>query len=181
MDEFEEVQILDLDGQADLIQLIQPIRAFETRMQRLDGLTGRPVWDAPLVCSEVNLPDGVEFHEWAPVLRRSAWGQVSEDIFVSPPPDLNQDGTRDLVFVSRTTASLLAVSGADGEILWWFRSQDRPDWIGAAMVAEVDGDGILDLIAPFADAGLLWVEAVSGNSGQSLWRKRVERIDSIKM
>ena len=83
---------------------------------------------------------------------------------VQPAPDLDRDGTGDLVWAIRGTPSFLALSGKDGALLWTYsadpgeagtpRSADddrRPGRIvGAPATVDVDGDGTMDLIAEFA-------------------------------
>ncbi len=91
---------------------------------------------------------------------------------VKPAPDLNGDGTGDLVWAIEGTPSFVAVSGADGSLLWTFSAKpDGPGGPAAAPVpaprpgdpvpqlgrlfadpvlSDVDGDGIVDVIAAFA-------------------------------
>jgi outer membrane protein assembly factor BamB/predicted Ser/Thr protein kinase len=112
--------------------------------------------------------------------------------------DLNGDGAKDLVCAARHQAWLLAISGSDGKLLWFApRGQDLqaapqnrwPMTVTSAVLGECivdhdcDGDGVPDVIATLADAGpsavylagdqlaaRLWVEALSGKSGQTLWK-----------
>ena len=79
----------------------------------------------------------------------------------------------------RSSASLWAISGkgtADkkGRELWWFTAGPGQT-IGAPAVADVDGDGTPDLVAMFASPqGAVWIEAVNGKTGISLWRSPLE-------
>ena len=64
--------------------------------------------------------------------------------------------------------------------LWWF-SAGEGETVGVPAVADVDGDGTADFIATFADKHPaltairnVWIEAVSGKTGKSLWRFRLE-------
>ena len=82
---------------------------------------------------------------------------------VQPAPDLDGDGTRDLVWAIHGTPSLLALSGKDGSLLWAYsadpgdsatplsvQAAPHPGRIaGAAVAVDVDGDGITDLVAEF--------------------------------
>ena len=67
-------------------------------------------------------------------------------------------------------AALVAASGKDGKPLWWFRSQDgagnagrllgQPIWNGDAIVAVMRSTSGQDT----------WIEAVSPQTGESIWR-----------
>ncbi len=104
---------------------------------------------------------------------------------VQPAPDLDGDGVGDLVWACRSSAALWAISGKaiagnQGKELWWF-SAGEGETVGVPAVADVDGDGTADFIATFADKHPaltairnVWIEAVSGKTGKSLWRFRLE-------
>ncbi len=97
---------------------------------------------------------------------------------VQPAPDLDGDGVGDLVWACRKSAALWAISGAatagdQGKELWWF-SAGPGETLGVPAVADVDGDGTPDLIATFAAKGNVWIEAVSGKTGKSLWKTPIE-------
>ena len=121
---------------------------------------------------------------------------------VRPAPDLDGDGVGDLVWACRKSAALWAISGAakadkKGKELWWF-SAGAGETLGVPAVADVDGDGTADFIATFAAKGNVWdealsdktlvhyvqagatrlggvwIEAVSGKTGKSLWRFPLE-------
>jgi tRNA A-37 threonylcarbamoyl transferase component Bud32 len=98
---------------------------------------------------------------------------------VQPAPDLDGDGVGDLVWACRRSAALWAISGAakadkKGKELWWF-SAGPGETLGLPAVADVDGDGTPDFIATFAAKGNVWIEAVSGKTGKSLWKAALER------
>jgi outer membrane protein assembly factor BamB len=112
---------------------------------------------------------------------------------VEPAPDLNGDGTGDLVWFARDSAQMRAISGKDGSKLWDYLSLEdglgrdvraggetrfRPlDTIhaGEPAVADVDldHDGIPDLIGTFIftvlGSGRRIVAGISGRSGRRLW------------
>ena len=159
---------------------------------RRDGSTGKPIWDAALPQVGDQKPPGT---------------------LLEPAPDLDGDGTGDLVWAMHQTPSLLAISGADGSILWSYTANadgpGGPDLlapaspkqpprlgrvVGEPRAADVDGDGLPDLIAEFAVfddpenlmsrpgepgatnvkaetifPGRRVVVAVSGGSGAELW------------
>ena len=84
---------------------------------RRDGSTGKPVWDAAR-------PE----RPWAPARdpvaalgRLCRFGDLKRPgMLVQPAPDLDGDGTGDLVWAIHGTPSLLAISGKDGSLLWTF-------------------------------------------------------------
>ncbi len=105
-------------------------------------------------------------------------------------PDLDGDGVPDLVWASHRQAAVLALSGKTGQVLWCFQAplpKLPPDSrftdeaastgiaLGVAVLPDVNGDGIPDLVVTFASQKQAdrsmprWVEAISGRTGTSLW------------
>jgi outer membrane protein assembly factor BamB len=199
----ESFQVVDLDGKPSVIHVTG------AGLRRLDGASGKPVWPGGTVSLEAKdqpTVAGVKGYPGATLLSWSFLGNTSESPgLVRPALDLDGDGTGDLVWASRTSTSLLAVSGKSGKVLWWFSSrpalpkgveesqiQNRQPLfgqtvLGQPVVADVDGDGKPDFIAAFTSSQeqffvknsfvqsgpQVWVEAVSGRTGQSLWRYNV--------
>jgi tRNA A-37 threonylcarbamoyl transferase component Bud32 len=140
-------------GKTDLIEW-----NGETLIRR-DGPTGKPVWDA----ARPERPRGRDRDPVAAIRRLSRFGDEKRPgRLVQPAPDVDGDGTRDLVWALRGTPSLVAVSGKDGSLLWTYSADPgaavprpagedlRPGQImGTAAVTDVDGDGAADLIAEF--------------------------------
>ena len=84
---------------------------------RRDGSTGKPVWDAARPAH----PWGRERDPVAAILRLSRFGDAKRPgHLVQPAPDLNRDGTGDLVWAIKGTPSILAISGKDGSLLWTY-------------------------------------------------------------
>ena len=167
-------------GKADFIEW-----NGETLIRR-DGSTGKPIWDA----ARPARPWSPERDPVAALRRLSHFGDVKRPgELVQPAPDLDGDGTADLVWAIRGTPSFLALSGKDGALLWTYsadpgepatpRSADddrRPGRIvGAPATVDVDGDGTMDLIAEFAvfDDPAALVTKPSQNMG---WGAPTQRI-----
>jgi outer membrane protein assembly factor BamB len=188
---------VDLMGRTDFISVQTVARDGNATVavRRLDGSTGKPAWPADLEFNETTLPQSGDLRLWRSVLDRGLVPNAPQSLLATL--DLNGDGTRDLVWASRTSASLVAVSGKDGKPLWWFlghaapqsdsrtgESSDQGRVLGLPATAEIDGDSTPDLIACFLSSGeryrtengvahtgaRAWVEAVSGRTGKSLWR-----------
>ena len=125
-----------------------------------DGSTGKPTWD-------ITHPQ----RPWAagrdPADRLRAVSKISDRVLpaaiVLPAPDLNGDGTGDLVWPIPGPPSFLGLSGKDGSLLWSDGTQGGPVLprsdeknprlariMGTPAMADVDGDGAPDLIAEFA-------------------------------
>jgi outer membrane protein assembly factor BamB len=180
-------------GRADLIE-----RTVKALIRR-DGTTGNVIWDT----SHPGKPsqDG---RDPAKLLgEHFVSGKYRRGGFVELAPDLDGDGTGDVVFFSRTSAAIVALSGKDGSMLWIFLANDggsggprRDDFdklkrmlrselrstADEPAVADVDGDGTLDLIATFcfSDAydkqpGAWIVMAISGRSGRRVWSHSIEK------
>ncbi len=135
---------------------------------RRDGASGKPIWDA----SRPVKPWEPEHDPVAWMRRLSYLGdETRPGTLVQPAPDLDGDGTADIIWTFRVTPSLLALSGKDGSMLWTYTAQsdgpggpDRhgPAWpqsvehvprqgrvLGSPSLRDVDGDGVADLIAAF--------------------------------
>src|SRR6516164_997384 len=90
-------------------------------VRRLDGSRGKVRWETKLnrqpgsVLAHLNEGDWQRLRD-ALVSPRGQWMQQTPEL-IQPAPDLDGDGTGDLVFVVQPDF-LLAVSGADGKPLW---------------------------------------------------------------
>ncbi len=133
---------------------------------RRDGQSGRPMWDAsrPAKSSDPNR-DPVA---WMRRLTERGDPQRPSTL-IRPAPDLDRDGTGDVVWAIAGNPSFLALSGKDGAMLWSFtadvdgpggsdrersaepRSATSPHGqfrlLGRPAMADLNGDGTEDLIA----------------------------------
>lgn len=169
------VEIVRLGRRTGVLVLLGSERAASGalvpfRLRLLDGATAEPVWPADLRFDDSTLPAGGAAVEW----RQLPEGTVAPGFVDTGLPervsDLDADGTGDLLLVSRTSPSVVAVSGADGRVLWWHRG--RPSlapgspgvtgWqapgrngtvVGSPVVVEIDGDGIPDVVGCFRSNG----------------------------
>jgi outer membrane protein assembly factor BamB/tRNA A-37 threonylcarbamoyl transferase component Bud32 len=184
-------ELLSLQGRTDVILMT------DKGISRVDGATKKVVWETILDPKVQPLLTGVHW-DWKDVPI-----YLSEDRsprLVSPAPDLDGDGTGDVVVVLRDQAAVLALSGKEGKVLWCHVPErpgnggpakapianDRSSLstvVGLPAVTDVDGDGIPDFIVAFAAATNVkdpvrgaqrWVEAISGRSGKSLWRRELD-------
>ncbi len=144
-------------GRADLIELSR------ASLIRFDCTTMEVLWDAFHPARPVDRSRDVA--HWTRELVAHNWRAT----LVEPAPDLNGDGTRDLLWSVQATSAFLALSGRDGSMLWNYAPEldgpggpqaegpilntaDKPSlrWselIGAPVLADVDRDGSPDLIA----------------------------------
>ncbi len=199
-------------GKADVVEW-----TGETVLRR-DGVTGQPVWDA----SHPATPWDPRRDPVAWMRRLSYHGDAQRPGRpVEPAVDLDGDGTADVVWAFRGSPSLLALSGKDAAASSGpirptrtapadpivpgrpgrSRFNQLPTFgrvLGSPSQAEVDGDGVADLIAAFAIFDDVWpgvrppgaalnpdpgtashpgrrvIAAVSGRSGRPLWTYAVD-------
>ncbi|HKI17186.1 MAG TPA: protein kinase, partial [Isosphaeraceae bacterium] len=139
----------------------------ETLIRR-DGATAKVIWNARQPAKP-----------WSPKLDPVDWlhrlsyyeDPTRPGDLVQPAPDLDRDGTNDLVWAIHGTPSFLALSGKDGSMLWTFSADPAglggpdPDGprlprspaeiprlgriAGPPVLADVDRDGTPDLITEF--------------------------------
>ena len=194
---FSRVVAVELTpGKADFIEWT------DGTLIRRDGATGKPIWDVSR--PKVAWQPGRDPTESLKRLARAGSAKLPHGL-VESAPDLNHDGTRDLVWPIHGPPSYLALSGVDGSLLWtdWGsggpalpRLNEKParvgQIIGKPIIADVDADGLPDLIAeflvsehpyayvddavvePVAD-GHRVVVAVSGRSGRELWNHVIDQ------
>lgn len=172
--EHPETRVVTLRGHADLlVQASTPDEkggaGIVRRVRLLDGATGKPAWRGDLVLDTNSLPPGRNLEEWKALLAPAGLVYRIRDTGLEQRThDVDVDGIGDLVLLSRTTPSLVAISGADGQVLWWARARPaietvahggaepprlehagRGFVVGVPAVADVDGDGAPDFLACF--------------------------------
>jgi serine/threonine protein kinase/outer membrane protein assembly factor BamB len=172
--EYPKTQVVTLREHADLLVLASSPdektgAGMLQRVRLLDGATGKPAWSGDLIFDANSLPPGGSIDEWRALLAPSGLAHRIRDTGLRQRThDLNGDGIGDPVLLSRTTPSLVAISGLDGEVLWWARARPvletpaRADAesprleraghgfvVGVPTVADVDGDGTPDFLACF--------------------------------
>ncbi len=175
------VDVVNLAGHPDIIAV------REKTVHRFDGVTGKEIWQRSLDAKDLF----ADRKKAAPVnwRRLAAFEWVGFGYFerplqpwlVQPAPDLDGDGTGDVIWAGRTSPWLLAMSGKDGAVKWWFQSPHHkiedhpaPGVVCTPVIEDVDGDGVPDILVTFGMGWVKdppeWVEAISGKTGQSLWR-----------
>jgi hypothetical protein len=168
-------EAVELSDHADLIEW-----DGET-LRRRDGKTGKVVWDVA-AGPRTGWPGTGDFPRWMGWLGNPEKGTDPARL-VRPAPDLNGDGTRDLVLALKMVPVVLAVSGKDGGLLWANpkpgpgTEAPGPGYVfGLPLSTDADGDGVPDLIAVVSASSAQdqttetrRVVAVSGKAGRSLW------------
>lgn len=180
-------ELINVDGSTDVLLL------NNDGIVRLDGAeVGNQIWKLKLGGDEPALADFAGLlWPWDDEDRRHLLPDRRPRL-TTAASDLDDDGVDDLVLAAQHQAWVLAVSGGTGQILW-FAGRGADLKSGAAAQAggnlqstslgtpivtgDVDGDGVRELVATFADFGgqdqsggqvHRWVEVLSGASGQSV-------------
>ena len=116
----ESEELARIDGHDDVFL------AAANQLRRFDGATGQPVWrtsltakDQPLVAKVLAPGDAINTM-FGP---HYSGADIIPPCLVRPLVDLDGDGTLDLIWASRTSASLVGVSGKSGKLLWCHRSR----------------------------------------------------------
>jgi predicted Ser/Thr protein kinase len=175
-EEYREVGLVNVTGSTDILRLCYPPRSGEgprspLRLQLVNGATGRLRWPADLAFDGGSCPPGMNAAEWEGLL---VWSGVASSFLRTGVEqrveDLDGDGVGDPVLISRNSATLLAVSGAEGRVLWWYRGYPevpkveagvalkrqqagRSFVVGTPGTMDVNDDGVVDVVAVFWSNG----------------------------
>ena len=118
--EWESDEVARIDGHDDVFL------AAQNQIRRMDGATGRPVWATSLTPKDQPLVAKVLMQAGS---NEAVFGPSYEGIELNPPclvrplADLDGDRVPDTIWASRSSASLLAMSGKTGKLLWCHRGQ----------------------------------------------------------
>jgi outer membrane protein assembly factor BamB len=172
----ERGEIVDFGDRSDLILLDE-----WKRLARINIATGKPVWEMAFDRDNQDPQKGpvgnaleerhhvLGTNSYGPLLLRSASDRKDDGILIwlgSSP--LGQTWGKNPV-------SVWALSAKDGKELW-AHTADRPMVLGPPVLFDVDSDGTPDLLVTFGSqiGSSTWIEALSGRTGQSLWRTPLE-------
>ena len=177
---------LDWSNDLDLRRADQ-IEVTEVTLVCRDGATGRVRWS--ITGAEKSAASDQDLARW---IRAHVQRDLPHRGLLEPTPDLNGDGTGDLVWFASDSAQMRAISGKDGSKLWdylsledglgrdvraggetRFRALDTVHAGEPATAMDVDHDGVPDLIGTFIftalGSGRRVVAGISGRSGRRLW------------
>ena len=158
------------------------VMLFENRFQlsalrRLDGSTLRPVWTLPIDSGQIPPPglDPALLSLWSDLAQPWRWNN-HRPLWIGLDKSIDGDPQADLIACWPTHDDLpfIAFSGADGTIRWIKSTTGQFDRLAARpLVTDVDSDPAPDLVrlGYRYGQGNLWIEAVSGGSGKTVWRK----------
>lgn len=142
---------------------------------------------------------GFEWPWSSPAIQYSGFGSYRYQPWVVQKfIDVNKDGVGDIIAAARHQSWMMALSGSDGKPLWFaprgeqlHQAKDASGFVQnyrsaitsePLMVGDLDGDNVSELIVTIIDAtsprtvqGNLvaanrWVEAISGATGQTVWK-----------
>jgi outer membrane protein assembly factor BamB len=200
-DVFDGFDVLPRDGGHDLL-----VVADRDRLECHAGNSGKLRWAVTLGEDSRPLPPGAdrprEESRSAFFLSRSevTGGRTSHDgkekrskWFISrrtdasrllhPCRDLDGDGVPDLVWADSRGSALLALSGKDGKFLWDYRPAGPTAKLELALAFTPDKEGPPLVLAVFsgernepAGSTASRAEAVDARTGQSVWRRRFEKV-----
>jgi serine/threonine protein kinase/outer membrane protein assembly factor BamB len=148
-----------------------------------------------------NASPGFEWPWSSPILQYSGYGTYHyQPLVVQSFIDVNQDGVGDLIAAAQHQSWLMAVSGADGSLLWFaprgeqlastkshlpasYTNAYRSAVLGEPLLtADLDEDKVPELIVTMLDVPTAssmqgqalkcdrWIEAISGATGKTVWR-----------
>lgn len=163
---------------------------FENRFQRsalrrLDGITLSPVWTLPIDSGQIPPPglDPALLSLWRDLAQPWRWSN-HRPLWIGLDKSIDGDPQADLIACWPTHDDLpfIAFSGADGTIRWIKSTAGQFNRLAAKpLVADVDGDPAPDFLRlgyPYGQ-GNLWIEAISGGTGKTVWRKDLSSLSPL--
>ncbi len=186
----ETAEVARLDGRDDVFL------ANRDQLRRMHGGTGQPIWQISLAAKDQPLVEKTlrgENHPWQFFSPKDTVGPAQTGPgLVRPLVDLDGDGTPDLIWASRRRASLVAVSGRSGKVLWCHECRSTlrdslkaddilyhhyglpsPTIIGQPLLAEVSGKTIIASLC-----AIPW-ESFRTKSGKDITTERNLMIEGI--
>jgi tRNA A-37 threonylcarbamoyl transferase component Bud32 len=198
------VELARLDGRDDVLL------ASRDELRRMNGASGAAIWQVSLATKDQPLVEKEfhgENHSWPFFWPNQIGFTPKTPCLVHPPLDLDGDGTPDLIWASRSSPALVAVSGKSGKVLWCHECraalpdklredeiQSRPgvtgSIVGEPLLVDAGGRKIVASLCAVNAASVfttegrwvqtepqLWIEALDARSGETLWRRPLDRID----
>ena len=186
------LQVVPLNGQPTVLEL------RESGVKCLDVMTGKPMWEFRAEGNEILSSAGIHWVNFSGVHLEHAYVCRPQ-----PTPDLNGDGIDDLLWAGRDPSGVVAMSGADGTLVWAHtsKSESPNPWqkfvksellVGqpVAITEHPDPDRPPDFLLTFqrmasrgglqmGDATVLieperWVERIDGTTGERRWRYTID-------
>lgn len=180
------LHIVELDGRA------AGMIVGQNSLSRIDVLTGETLWKTDFEQVDVLSQAGTRWQDFTGLTHDH---EMSLSRPVSTAWDVNGDGTDDIVWVGHGPVSAIAFSGKDGAVLWTHHTAPEipaevqrtgTKLAGPPSIIETGEGSKPDLLLTFdrrhtrSESGLRtrWVEWVSGQTGETLWRYRVASLDT---
>jgi len=186
--------VLDADGDGDTEVIQVGPWGSGRHLLCLDGATGARIWESEAFFHPNRRPgigdwdgDGeaelialgqpVGGGDSTLLVYRAADGHLKQSIRVHPNSDvysvpaiadLNGDGSLDFTIHRWWTRDVVAIGGLEKSVLWRFPTEGHN--MGGVRAADLDGDGLSDIIAPSLGGRLY---AVNGIDGSLLWEASI--------
>lgn len=84
--------------------------------------------------------------------------------------DVNGDGSPDAVVATEEPATVQALDGASGAVLWRFDAVDRGYFMATPNALDITDDGVPDVLIGLAGGNTFY--AINGKTGKLLWRHK---------
>jgi serine/threonine protein kinase len=188
-------ETVDLERRSDLLL----ISLTERSVRRLGGVAGAPLWEKDFVFDAKNVPAGMPLEEWQRVGQQPYVVPVFHDLNGDGVRDIvlaSQAESPVLAALSGKDGSLLWSVRGRGDSLpelpdYFAKSKPRVQAAGWGRVIGQPGlfdvDGAPVIVAAFANYNIMyvndqgggtqqwvmWIEALSATTGQSLWRYKL--------